>query len=489
MLQTVERLSGREPRPLPFITKRSDYIWIVVATACIGAFMGQLDASITQLVLPVLERDFEASVDSVSWVAVIYLLVVAIMLPIFGRLSDMIGRKLIYIGGFLTFVVGSCLCGLAPNLEMLIASRALQAVGSAALGANSVAIIVSAAGAHERGRALGIQAAVQAIGLCTGPALGGLIIAELDWRWVFWLNLPVGIAGAIFAWLVLPTTDLPVDRGRFDFWGAIFLAPGLAALLLATNEAGAWGLSSWWIWMTAVAAIVFLIAFVWREQNTHSPLISLALFRSAAFTLGNVAGLLANTILFGLFFLLPFVFERAFHDTALLAGLRLAIIPFLLAVTAPLSGVLSEKYGERVLCTAGMLGTAAGLGILYLALRPETPDLYVIVVSLAVIGIGQGAFGAPNNSAIMATAPSSEIGEVAGAMNVVRTIGTSMGIAMSAALLSWQLGGSSGHSLTLLATPEQMLAAARIIIVVFATLAVLAAVASGIRSDRTQRSS
>lgn len=241
--------------------------------------------------------------------------------------------------------------------------------------------------------------------------------------------------------------------------------------------------------MTAVAAIVFLIAFVWREQNTHSPLISLALFRSAAFTLGNVAGLLANTILFGLFFLLPFVFERAFHDTALLAGLRLAIIPFLLAVTAPLSGVLSEKYGERVLCTAGMLGTAAGLGILYLALRPETPDLYVIVVSLAVIGIGQGAFGAPNNSAIMATAPSSEIGEVAGAMNVVRTIGTSMGIAMSAALLSWQLGGSSGHSLTLLATPEQMLAAARIIIVVFATLAVLAAVASGIRSDRTQRSS
>src|SRR5215470_14376972 len=158
-------LRGREPPAAQAIARMASYRWLVVGTVCIGAFMGQVDSSITQLLLPRLELDFDARLSTVSWVAVGYLLAMAAFLPIFGRLADMVGRKLLYSGGFLLFVLGSGLCGFAPNLPTLIGFRVLQAVGAALLSSNSVAIIVTAAGAERRGRALGVQSAAQAVGL------------------------------------------------------------------------------------------------------------------------------------------------------------------------------------------------------------------------------------------------------------------------------------------------------------------------------------
>src|ERR1700754_2690489 len=213
---------------MPAASKRSaSTIWIIVATVCIGSFMGQLDASITQLVLPALERDFSASVGEVSWVAVIFLLAVSVMLPIFGRLADMYGRKKLYVAGFLAFIAGSALCGFSPGIGSLIAARALQAGGAAMVLANRVAIIVSVAGDKLRGKALGIQAAVQAIGLCAGPTVGGWIVDTLDWRWVFWVNLPIGIIGTLIAWFVIPETSAGKPASRFDTLAAILLVPGL----------------------------------------------------------------------------------------------------------------------------------------------------------------------------------------------------------------------------------------------------------------------
>jgi len=188
---------GYEPAPLRAVARLDSYPWFVVGTVCIGAFMGQVDASIAQIVLPELELEFHARVGAVAWVAIAYLLVVAAMLSVFGRLADMLGRKLMYCGGFLIFVAGSALCGLAPSLGMLIGARVLQGLGACLLQANSVAIIVAAAGAARRGRALGLQSAAQAVGLSVGPALGGFVIDALGWRWVFWLNLPVGLLGGV----------------------------------------------------------------------------------------------------------------------------------------------------------------------------------------------------------------------------------------------------------------------------------------------------
>src|SRR6188472_3297597 len=173
---------GREPPPAEIVAQLPSYWLFVIGTVCIGAFMGQVDSSIAQLLLPKLESEFDARLSTVSWVAVAYLLAMAAFLPIFGRLADMLGRKLLYTAGFLLFVLSSALCGFAPNLAVLIGFRVLQGVGAALLSSNSVAIVVSTAGPQLRGRALGVQAAAQAVGLSAGPALGGLVLDLLDWR-------------------------------------------------------------------------------------------------------------------------------------------------------------------------------------------------------------------------------------------------------------------------------------------------------------------
>jgi EmrB/QacA subfamily drug resistance transporter len=297
-------------------------IWIIVATVCIGSFMGQLDASITQLVLPALEREFTVSIGQVSWVAVMFLLVVSAMLPIFGRLADMYGRKKLYVTGFLVFIAGSTLCGFAPGIAWLIAARALQAVGAAMLSANSVAIIVSIAGDKLRGRALGIQTAVQAVGLCAGPTVGGWIVDALDWRWVFWVNVPFGVVGTVIAWFIVPETNATKPGSRFDMLAAILLVPGLGTLMLAINQVGSWGLTSPGVIGSAVAGVILLTALIVWERRTSDPLIPLLLFEKWSFACGNLVSLLANIILFGLFFLMPFTFERVFGETAFSGGLR-----------------------------------------------------------------------------------------------------------------------------------------------------------------------
>ncbi len=219
--------NGREPPPARIVAGFKSYRWFVVGTVCVGAFMGQVDSSIAQMLLPRLELEFDARLSTVSWVAVAYLLAMAAFLPIFGRLADMVGRKLLYTGGFLLFVLSSALCGLAPSLPVLIAFRIAQGIGAALLSSNSVAIVVTAAGPAQRGRALGVLSAAQAVGLSAGPALGGLVLDLLDWRWVFWINVPVGLAGTVLGWFVLPPTqDLPADS-RFDWKGAFLIAPAL----------------------------------------------------------------------------------------------------------------------------------------------------------------------------------------------------------------------------------------------------------------------
>jgi MFS family permease len=205
-----------EPPPLRVLEHRGYYPWLVVGTVCIGAFMGQVDASIAQLVVPELRSAFHARIDEVAWVSIAYLLVVTVMLPIVGRLADMLGRKPLYWGGFIVFVIGSALCGLAPDLETLIGARVLQALGACLLQANSVAIIVAIAGEARRGRALGLQPAAQAVGLSAGPALGGVLISTLGWRWVFWINVPTGLFGAWLGLLVLPRSERRSKVGWFD---------------------------------------------------------------------------------------------------------------------------------------------------------------------------------------------------------------------------------------------------------------------------------
>jgi EmrB/QacA subfamily drug resistance transporter len=467
--------NGREPPPARVVARLKSYRWLVVGSVCVGAFMGQVDSSITQMLLPRLELEFDARLSSVSWVAVAYLLAMAAFLPIFGRLADMVGRKLLYTGGFLLFVLGSALCGLAPNLPVLIAFRVVQGIGAALLSSNSVAIVVAAAGPAQRGRALGIQSAAQAVGLSAGPAIGGLILDALDWRWVFFINVPVGLAGTVLGWFVLPPTkDLP-DDSRFDWKGAFLIAPALTAFIAVLNEGYAWGASSPALLGCALLAVILLTLFVRSEKRAEAPLIDLALFRQSAFTAGNIAGLMCYAALFGLFFLMPFIFVRAYRDSTFAAGLRLTIVPAMLGAIAPVGGALYDRLGPRLLTVSGMLICIAALTLLFAVLDGAQGSLPLVMFALALFGIGQGLFISPNNGAIVAAAPASLTGEAGGLLNVMRSCGISIGVAAASSLLAWRLAvlTGSGHN-TLHAEAHHLLSASRDVIILLGGFAAIA---------------
>jgi EmrB/QacA subfamily drug resistance transporter len=437
-------LKGREPPPTEIVARLPAYPWLVVGNVCIGGFMGQVDSSIAQMLLPRLEQEFAAKLSTVSWVAVVYLLTMAAFLPIFGRLADMVGRKLLYTAGLLLFVLGSALCGVAPDLPVLIACRVLQAIGAALISANSVAIIVTAAGPNWRGRALGILSAAQAVGLGAGPTIGGLVMDTLGWQWVFWINVPVGLVGAMIGWFVLPRTKDLSGGGRFDWTGAFLIVPALTALMMVLNEAQAWGLTSPALLGCALLALILLTLFVRAERRAEAPLVDLNLFRRSAFTTGSIASLLSYAALFGIFFLMPFVFVRVYQDSALAAGLRLSIVPVMLGVIAPIGGALYDRLGARIVTVSGMLLCVAGLVLLFAVLDGTPGSLPLVMVALATFGLGQGLFISPNNSAIMAAAPVTLTGEAGGLLNVMRSLGIGLGIAAASSLLAWRLDALTG---------------------------------------------
>lgn len=441
--------------------------------------MGQIDASMTQVLLPRLEVEFGARLSSVSWVAVAYLLAMASFTPIFGRLADMVGRKLLYLGGFFLFIVGSGLCGFATDLPMLIFFRILQSIGAALLTSNSIAIIVMATGEKERGRGLGLQSAAQAIGLGAGPAIGGLILDTLGWQWAFWINVPMGMAGVILGWFLLPQTKALPATGRFDWYGALLIAPALTAIVAVLNEGHAWGLTSPLLIGCVLFGVLFLTLFVRVERRAVTPLLDLHLLGRRAFLLGNAANFLSYSVLFGVFFLVPFALVRIYDDSALAAGLRLSILPVMLGLLAPVGGALYDRFGARAPTSCGMLICIASLATIYAFMDGSAANLPFVTLALALFGVGQGLFISPNTSSIMATAPPEQTGQAGSVLNVVRLIGMSAGIAGASTLFALGLGDTGGRTINV-PTPA-LVASCRGVILLLAGLAVLAGLISLIR--------
>jgi EmrB/QacA subfamily drug resistance transporter len=437
-----------ERPPLRRVADHPRYHWLVIGTVCVGAFLGQLDASIAGLVLPTLEEVFHASTASVEWVAIAYLLTLAALVVPFGRLADLVGRKVMYSYGFLVFIAGSALCGAAHSLGWLVAFRVVQAIGAAMLQANSVAIIAAAARPGELGRAIGVQGAAQAVGLALGPTVGGLLISLAGWQWVFLIVVPIGLVGAAMGWLVLPQTSLrvrtgaaPVARERFDWLGTLLFAPAIAAGMLALTFGNTWGWASPPLLLSLAAAAAFALAFLVAEARVPYPLIDFALFRDRLFSAGVSAGLLSYGVLFGALFLLPFYVERILGHGPSVAGLLLSPIPIALGLVAPVAGTLTDRLGSRLPTVLGMALAAAGL--LVVALVPLAP-LPVVMAALAVLGLGLGLFTPPNNSAIMGSAPSHRLGIAGGILNMTRSLGTSLGVAATGLVLSSRLASHSG---------------------------------------------
>jgi len=389
--------------------------------------MGQLDASIVTVALPTLQRTFHASVGAVTWVGLSYLLVLVATVTAVGRFADMWGRKLLYVYGFVVFVIGSALCGLAPTLGALIAFRVLQAVGAALLQANSVAIIVIAVPRASLGKAIGIQGAAQAVGLALGPSVGGLLLAAGGWRLIFMVNVPFGVLGVVAGLLLIPRSLHLSKRVQFDWKGLALFFPAVVAVLSAISFGNSHGWTSPLIVGAFALGLCLATGFVARERRTSHPMLDLTLFRHTRFCSGITSGLLSYLVMFGVLFLVPFYFERGLGIGVGQAGLELMTMPLALGVVAPFAGRLADRLGARPLTVGGMSLVAIGLFSLG-ALRPTTVGFLAL---LAVIGVGLGCFTPPNNAAIMGSVSQQHSGLASGVLNMTRGIGTALGLAFT----------------------------------------------------------
>jgi EmrB/QacA subfamily drug resistance transporter len=430
MAGTRHRSWGRllvEPRRPQVIREQPNAHWLAVAAVCVGALMGQLDASIVTVALPTLQHTFHTSVGATTWVGLSYLMVLVATVTAVGRFADMWGRKLLYVYGFLIFIFASLLCGLAPDLAALCGFRALQAVGAAMLQANSLAIIVLVVPTRSLGRAIGLQGAAQAIGLAIGPTVGGLLLAAGGWRLIFFVNVPLGLFGAIAALLLVPRSTNLTTRVAFDWAGLGLFFPTVLAILSAISFGATLGWGSPVIVALVVAAVALAAGFVIHERTASAPMISLSLFRNRPFSTGIASGVGSYLVMFGVLLLVPFYLERALGLGTARAGLELMAMPLAFGIIAPLAGRVADRVGARPLTVSGMALVATSLTTLAL-LRPST---FGFLVALALIGIGLGLFTSPNNAAIMGAAPSQQAGMASGILNMTRGFGTALGLALT----------------------------------------------------------
>ncbi|MEV6604463.1 MFS transporter [Kutzneria sp. NPDC051319] len=411
------RRLGVEPARPRAVARWPHAHWLAVAAVCLGAFMGQLDASIVTLTFPALSREFGASLAGVQWVSLSYLLtLVALLLPV-GRLADAAGRKLLYLYGFAVFTVASAACGFADSLPLLVGLRVVQAVGAAMLQANSVALVTTSSPRRSMRAALGVQAAAQAVGLALGPTLGGVLVDGVGWRWVFWVNVPIGLLAIAAGRYLLPRTRQRTAMRSVDWLGVALLGSCSTALLLGLSALSGLDAPVWAVVTLFVAGVVAGVGFVVRQRLAADPLVDLNLLRDGVIASGLVAAMLGYLVLFG-----PLVVVPALGGSVVRAGLVLTSLPVGFALAATFGG---SRWPDRTRALVGGLVCVAAL--IPLCLLPLTDP--VLAISLAALGIGLGLFTPANNAAVMAAIPAACSGVGGGLVNMARGLGTTLGVA------------------------------------------------------------
>ena len=399
--------------------------------------MSALDSSIVNIVLPVVRDQLHTTVAGVEWIATVYLLVVSSLLLGAGRAGDLYGQKRFYCAGFLLFILGSALCGTAGSLHALVFFRALQALGAATLFANAPAIL-SQVFAEQRGRALGVVATMTYLGVTTGPPLGGWIVAQFGWRWVFFINVPIGLLAFVFALKVIPDLRPRGVVERFDWKGAALFAAGLSAILIALNQGHAWGWASLQLIGLALLGALLIAAFIHLESRVTGPMLDLALFDNITFTSTTVAATLQYMANIGAMFVAPFLLMHGRGLSPAKAGLVIAAQPLIMAIVAPFSGALSDKLGSRGLSIAGLLAISAGEVLVALVATNE--PVWMMAAAFSLVGLGVGLFVTPNNSALLGAAPRHRQGIASGILATARNVGMVLGIGVVGAVYTTLLG-------------------------------------------------
>ena len=419
--------------------------WQLLALTAVGAFMWPLDGSIVSVALPVMGPDLHLSFTAAVWVSAAFLLTTAVLLIPVGRIADQRGRVRYYLLGIAVFTVASLLCAVSMTGAWLIVSRIIQGGGAALIGATSAAIVTAVFPPHERGRALGINVMAVYIGLTVGPPLGGFIADSIGWRWIFLINLPIGIVVLLWGWFMLPRSER-VPGPRLDVLGSVLLGGFLVSLLVPLTFSVEWGWASpRTVGLLLVSAACF-VAFVIVERSVESPILNLDLvLKNRLFAAANTAALLNYMALYGVSLLTAIFLELVQEQSASLTGWLLLSMPLLMAVLSPFSGRLSDRIGSRVLATGGMVAIAAGMVLL--GLTPESAPLWRVAACLAVVGVGMAAFSAPNTSAVMGSVRRDQLSQASAFLSTMRTSGQALSVALLGGIAASQLGAVGGRLL------------------------------------------
>lgn len=405
--------------------------WLALLAVGSGVFMATIDGSIVNIALKTIQDSFAAPFHLMEWVVLCYLLTITCLLPIMGRLGDMLGKKRIALLGFAIFTLGSALCGLSSSVEMLIIARVLQGVGAAMLQGVSSALLVTAFPPQERGQALGYIGSIVAAGILTGPVLGGILLARISWPVIFYVNVPIGIAAIALALRALPN-DQQRSEQRFDLIGALLLGIALMLVLYALTEGQVWGFGDMRTLGLLISGIICGIVFIFWERRAAAPMIDLSLFKSKPFSLSLIAALLSFLAMSFNFLLMPYYLQNALGFDTFRTGQTLIAAPIILALVAPISGRLSDRFGPRWLGVIGLACTS--LGLFSLATLTRTSTQLDVMGRLVLMGLGGGLFQSPNNSTIMGSVPRTALGVAGSLQAVMRTLGQTVGIAVAGAV-------------------------------------------------------
>ncbi|MEU7048831.1 MFS transporter [Streptomyces eurythermus] len=411
---------------------------LVLAICCMSLLIVSLDTTALNVALPAMQRDLEATTSGLQWTIDAYTLVLASLLMLAGSTADRIGRKRVFMVGLAVFTAGSVLCSLAPNLELLVVFRMVQAVGGSMLNPVAMSIITNTfTDPRERARAIGVWGAVVGISMAAGPLVGGLLVQSVSWRAIFWLNLPVGLAALLLTLRYVPESRAPRAR-RPDPVGQLLVIALFGALTYAIIEAPESGAGP--VLPFAAIAVAALLALLWYEPRRAEPLIDLRFFRSAPFSGATVIAISAFAALGGFLFLSTLYLQNVRGLDALHAGLWMLPMAVPMFLCAPLSGRLVGSHGPRVsLLVAGAAMTASG--VLFAAFEAET-DNATLLLGYVLFGIGFGFVNAPITNTAVSGMPRAQAGVAAAVASTSRQLGSTLGVAVIGAVLASGIGSS-----------------------------------------------
>jgi EmrB/QacA subfamily drug resistance transporter len=413
--------------------------WWTLGGACAGLFVLMLDSTVVALALPEIRHDVDASAEGLQWVMNGYLLTIAVLVVTAGRLGDMFGRKRVFLAGMVLFAVGSVLSGAAQDQDMLILGRVLQGAGAAPMLSLSLALVCNIFPSEEQPRALGIWAAVSAIALAIGPLAGGLLI-ELDWRVIFWMNLPVLALGVAITLAAAPESTDPGAGTRIDWLGLAALSLGLTAVVLALVQSQAW--KALGIVTMAGVGVGQLINF-WRiEQRARNPIVDFALFRNGPYFGASAAAFALVGAYWAVMFFQPQYLQDVRGHSPVLSGLMILPVTAPMVFISPFSGRLIKRFGARLLMTQGMvLGT---LGLQFLTRVDADSPYLLLLLGYLLFGIALGLVYAPMSTAAMAAMPREKVGIASGVLAMDRVLAGAVALAAAGAVFHALLG--DGHS-------------------------------------------